>query len=175
MAELAYFKSVMGASSMRFELRKKAIIVTALLSLALLGLGFEFGWLIASHQVDEANQLTSQATEKVLLLTQEKQELEKRQLQQAPLSLNQSEIWRQGNALYGVARQGHNLVFNEELDVRLLVDTAPHNQTDLVISWPGNQLQVTLATGEKFAINSNWQIFIAYASPGWAVIGLEPR
>ena len=160
---------------MRADLRYKAMLVTGLLAAALLGMGFELGWLLASRQVDEANRLTSQATDKVLALTQERQALEQRLqeiIAQRPVWDDRpGEVWRQGKDFYGLARQKQKIIFNRELKVELL--TASAEQAELSLFWQGQQANIALRSGEQVKLANNWRLVLQHLGDGWVVIALR--
>lgn len=163
---------------MRPRLYKKAFLVTVVLSLLLLGLGFEFGWYFASRQVDEANMLTSQATEKVLALTRERQALEEK-LQELSMGgggmlaadTRPGEVWHSGNLYYGLARQGGKVVFNRNLTIGLLGLGA--NQAMLRLNWQGRQQNASLMPGEKLTLPDNRQVALYYLGQDWVILALQ--
>ncbi len=145
--------------------------------MALLAMGFELGFLLASRQTDEANQLVSQATEKVLALTQEKQLLEQR-LQGAadgsPVAERRpGEVWRHNNIYYGMLHQGGWITFNDELKVELLAVQA--GQAELNLSGTGQQMRASLQPGEKIKLTNGWQLVLNGLGPEWVVLGLQPE
>lgn len=163
---------------MRNDLKKKAWLATMLLSLLLLGLGFGLGRLLPLEQADEANQLISQATEKVLALTQEKQALE-RELQ-AMLSQGGSDnsvnlVWQFEDAFYGLVHFGQGVVFNRELAVNLLDSPRNHQQIEVLLSGQGQRRKMVLAPGHKLDLYNGWQLSVAANGAGWAVLALQKQ
>ena len=161
---------------MRADLRVKAILVTGLLSVALLGMGVEFGWLLASRQVDEANNLTTQATDKVLALTQEKQALEQRLqgIAQRPILDDRlGEVWRQGKDFYGLARLEQKVIFNRELTVELLATSK--EQAELSLSWQGQRANIVLRSGGQVELATHWCLVLQCLGDGWVVMLLRTQ
>ena len=158
---------------MRVDLRAKAMLVTGLLSLVLLGLGFEMGWLLSSRQVDEANSLTSQATDKVLALTQEKQALEQslRDAMAQRRGDSLGEVWRQDKHFCGLARRGQKVIFNRELQVELVAVSA--EQAELNLLWQGQRTNIALGSGEQLDLANHWRLVLQHLGDNWVVMILR--
>lgn len=161
---------------MRKELKKKAWLITIILSLALLGLGFGLGRLMPLEQAQETGQLIEQATEKVLTLTREKQILEQEiqnLLGRAPG--DSSAVWQYAGAYYGLLRLGQGVVFNNELGVELLGSQPESQQAEIFLSWQGQKSKLQLKTGQKFELNNNWHLAVEGQGNGWVVLRLQQK
>ena len=135
------------------SLKLKALIITIILSAVLLVLGMELGKLTTAAQIDDANSLTQQATEKVLALTQQNQLLEE-ELQKARLSgvggnrAAPGEVWPQAGVFYGLVRLKQPTRFNQNLALELETGDKAVGRAVFKLLWQGEAVNLNLTSGK---------------------------
>jgi hypothetical protein len=160
---------------MRNKYKGRALLAAIFLSAILLGLGFEGGVLWSSREIEKIETLAIQATDKVLALTQEKQNLEQK-LERGGF-FGQGPVWPDPQAknerYLGLARVGQFVVFNEQLQVKLINTVS--QQARLDIYWQGEHIYTTLTAGANLQLSTYYNLSLSYLGTGWAVLSLEKQ
>ena len=156
------------------SIRIKAIIITLVLAAALLAIGLETGKYLSRQYIEDARELTSQATEKVLVLTQQNRLLEEKLQELEPVGLGdrQGYLWPDGNSFYGLLHLKQQLALGS--DLTLLLESIDQGEAVLRIIAGDEQSAIHLLAGKPSALNNNWRITITYLQKSWAVFLLSP-
>jgi hypothetical protein len=163
------------------RLRVKAGIITAVLSAGLLWTGFGIGKYWLSDEMENIKILTSQATEKVLLLTRQNQLLQEKleqSLQEPPLGEKMSRsawLWPHGQGYMGLLGLGQTLLLNSDLHLKLQRIDAQANLAVFQLHTHDSPRELELIPGAALPVNHAWRLGLRYLQSNWAVVVLEPR
>jgi hypothetical protein len=160
---------------MQNKYKSRALLAAIFLSAVLLGVGFEGGMLWSSREMEKIETLATQATDKVLALTQEKQILEQK-LERSGL-FGQGPVWPDPQArnerYLGLARVGQFVVFSEQLQVKIIITASQQAQLD--IYWQGEHIYTTLTAGANLKLSTYYNLSLSYLGTGWALLSLEKQ
>ena len=154
----------------------KAFIIAIILSISLVWLGFQLGTLNLSAQLEQANEANLQATDKVLILAQEKQKLEERLLNPSAVTTQQpGEVWPVANGLQGLVHLGRKTFFgNSQVYLELMKINSVSGQAQIKLSVAGHEGYINLEVGSQSQFNDQkgnyWRLILHYLAGSWCLI-----